>query len=1013
MRHRLPLHLILVITFLTQGIMAIGLTGWLSLRSGQEAVHEVASQFLDEVGTNIYQHLENYLKIPTQINEMTVDLMEMGSLKTNNLSALGQFFWHQHQWFDSVDLIAIGLEQQGNYVEVLRGRDGINRLSLLDRAQSPNVLTYTLNPQGQSDQFVRTLPDYDPRKRPWYQDAVQAGQAIWNKVYITQFDKQLVIATSQPFYDAQGHLMGVATTNTGLFQVNQFLRKLKIGESGQTFIMETDGMLIASSTPEEPYLPRNDGQPERILASKSWNPLVQATAKYLSPQLANLQNNPGKREFTFEFKGMQHFVRVLPFQSGQTLTATDQTQTQTQTFQNHPGSLNWLIVVVVPEADFTAQIEANKHITIVLCLIVFALATGISIVTSQWLVRPILKVAHAADALAQGQWQQEVPEFASRELGLLARTFNQMATQLRTIFQNLQEAEAKYRDIFENATEGIYQSTPDGRYLSINPALAKMYGYGSAENLLDRINDIANQIYVSPKRRSEFIQLLEKNSFIIGFESEVYRADGKTIWISENARAKRDAAGNLLYYEGTIEDITQRKQIEAKLIYSASHDSLTGLLNRVSFLDQLQPVILLNRAGSASLFAVLFLDLDDFKRVNDSLGHLMGDKLLVEFVNRICRSCLNDRDIIARFGGDEFIILLDHLTKPEAATEVAQQISQVLKRPFYLQENEVLISTSIGIVLSTTSEEMQAEDFLRDADIALYQAKSKGKGRYQLFDTKMHIKILESLQLEMDLRHSLDRDGFTVYYQPIFDLKSHRITGFEALARWYHPDRGFLFPSKFIPLAEETGLIVSLGQWVMRTACQQLKQWQLQGWLDQQVTMSVNVAGKQFSQTDLLSDIQSILRNVKLAPQNLRVEVTEGIILQNEKIVITTLEKVREIGVDIAIDDFGIGYSSLSRLQNLPVDTLKLDRAFIHKMAQSVRNEEFVKAIINLAHTLNVSIVAEGIETEWQKEKLKTFGCHYGQGFWFSEPLDAQRVKLILQSHKNLATLPENPALHL
>lgn len=976
-RYQLPLRSLLVVAFLVQSVTAVGLTGWLSLRNGQRAVNNVANQLLDEVSTNIQQHLQDYLQTHNQINQITIDLIQNNRINIDKLSDTGAMLWQQHQWFRSVDLIALGLEDTGNYVEVSRGRDGIYQLSILDRSVTSDFLTYSLDAQGLPARLLRDASSYDPRQRPWYKDAVEAGQAVWNDVYITQFDQKLVIATSQPIYDKSNNLIGVATTNTGLFQINQFLRKLKIGRSGQTFIVEPNGMLIASSTSEEPYLPRNDGSPERIRAAQSWNPLVKATAEYLDTTFNNLQQVSGRQQLYFKFAQMRHFVRVLPFQDQR--------------------GLDWLIVVVVPEADFTAQIRANTNITIALCFIVFGLSAGIGIATSKWLIDPILNVAKAADALSKGQWFQKVPEFASRELSLLARTFNQMAEQLQVAFQTLQEAEAKYRDIFENAIEGIYQSTPDGYYLSVNPALANMYGYPSPQELVEKITNIALQVYIHPNRRADFIQLLENNDSISGFESQIYRADGTTIWISENARAKRDENGNVLYYEGTVEDITQRKQIEAQLTYNACHDSLTGLLNRASFLERLQKVILLSRGKPNHLFAVLFLDLDDFKRVNDSLGHLVGDRLLIAFVQRICAKCLRDYDIIARFGGDEFIVLLDRLANPEEAIRIVQDIYQALQSPFHLTEDEVFIGTSIGIVLSTTSDEMQAEDFLRDADIALYEAKLKGKGCYQLFDAQMHFQVIERLQLENDLRRGLGRNEFVIYYQPIFHLKTHQVIGFEALARWFHPEKGFLFPSKFIPLAEETGLIVQLGQFVMRTACQQLKQWQQQGLVDDQVTMSVNVAGRQFAQSDLVNDVQSILRAVKLPAKSLRVEVTEGIIMENETIVIDTLAKLKQIGVDVAIDDFGIGYSSLSRLQNFPVGTLKLDRAFINKMSETPEHKNFVRAIIHLARTLKVTIISEGIETEWQKEQLRTFGCHYGQGFWFSEPLDHQSVPNLLK----------------
>jgi diguanylate cyclase (GGDEF)-like protein/PAS domain S-box-containing protein len=977
---KLPLRFILVAAFVLQSGMAVGFTGWLSLRNGRQAVNEVAQQLLNEVGANIQQHLENYLAPPLQINQITADLIQSGQLDSSDLSQVTQLFLQHHQWFRSVDLIGLGLETQGNYVEVVEDQEGNSRLGILDHSRSNQVIFSTLDSQGLVNQVLRQLPDYDPRQRPWYRDAVEAKQAIWNSVYITQFDQQLVIAASQPIYGDKNQLIGVATSNTGLFQLNQFLRRLKIGQTGQVFIVEAEGYLVASSTSEEPYRPSNQG-PQRIYAEQSWNPLVRGTAQYLESTFGEVEQIPQYQPLDFDLKGIRHFAQVLPFQDSR--------------------GLNWLIVVVMPEVDFTDQIEANQAMTLWLCFIVCGLAGGIGLVSSQLLINPIFKVVHGAQVLAQTQGQEqgaEIPDFRSYELGLLAHTFNQMAAQIRNTFVTLQEAEAKYRDIFENAIEGIYQSTPEGQYLQVNPALARMYGYGSAEALVAQIDDITNQVYVDPTRRQAFILALEKADAISDFEAQVYRADGSTIWISENARSKRGPGGNLLYYEGTVEDITQRKKNEAQLTYNAHHDSLTGLLNRNAFLDRLRQVITLSRySRQLTLFAVLFLDLDDFKRVNDSLGHLVGDRLLIAFVQRVCQTCLGDDHTIARFGGDEFIILLNRLQTPEEATRIAHRIAQALKNPFYLDQDEIFISTSIGIVLNTAADAMQANDFLRNADIALYQAKLKGKGCYQLFDAAMHSQVAEKLRLETALRQALEQDGLMVYYQPIVSLKTDRIVGFEALVRWHHPQLGFLFPSKFIPMAEETGLIVPLGQWIMVAACQQLKQWQQQGVVDETVTMSINVAGHQFSQTDLVYEIQTVLRQTQLPAQNLRVEVTEGSIMENEQIVVNTLTQLQQLGVDVAIDDFGIGYSSLNRLQRLPLDTLKIDRTFIVRMSESPKNEQFVQAILGLAHTLDLTVISEGVETDWQRQKLEDFGCAYGQGFLFARPLAPEAIPVLFE----------------
>lgn len=576
----------------------------------------------------------------------------------------------------------------------------------------------------------------------------------------------------------------------------------------------------------------------------------------------------------------------------------------------------------------------------------------------------------------------------------------------------LRQAEEKYRSIFENASEGIFQTTPAGRYLSANPALARIYGYNSSEELIEQIQDIASQIYTQPSRRAEFVREVEKNGFVSQFESEVYRADGSTIWVSENARGVRSSSGELLYYEGTVEDITSRKMAEEKLLHDALHDTLTGLPNRALFMDRLGHAIELGKRRPEILFAVLFIDLDRFKVVNDSLGHLVGDQLLVAIAHRL-KMCLRIGDTVARLGGDEFAILLENITDKSDAILIAQRIQNELSLPFNLSTHQIFSSASIGIVCSglpqvrsgkdTTSLYTQSptlydrpEDLLRDADAAMYHAKAQGKARHEVFDMSMHTRAVALLQLENDLRRALDRQEFQLYYQPIVSLTNGKISGFEVLLRWQHPERGLVSPAEFIRVAEETRLIVPIGWWMLRSACRQMYQWQQEFPANPPLTISVNLSNQQFIQPDLIDQIRKILLETELNPRSLKLEITESVMMENAESATAMLTQLRALEIQLYIDDFGTGYSSLSRLHSFPTDALKIDQAFVSRMAEDEANEAIVQTILILAGHLGMDVIAEGVETAQQLALLRALQCEYGQGYFFSRPVDGNAATLLI-----------------
>lgn len=434
--------------------------------------------------------------------------------------------------------------------------------------------------------------------------------------------------------------------------------------------------------------------------------------------------------------------------------------------------------------------------------------------------------------------------------------------------------------------------------------------------------------------------------------------------------------------------------------HAAFHDALTDLPNRALLTEHIKLAIERPRSRDEQLFAVLFLDLDRFKNINDSLGHIAGDQLLTATA-RCLEECMRPMDTVARLGGDEFAILLDGLASEDDAILVAERIQQALTRPFSLNGHEVFITTSIGITLSNGGYE-DPENVLRDADTAMYRAKESGKARFELFDSTMHSHAVALLQLENDLRRAIERKEFRVYYQPIINLGNDEVSGFEALVRWYHPERGLVAPDEFIPTAEETGLIVEIGHFVLSESCRQLREWQSTLGL-KSLTMSVNLSAKQFAQPNLVTQVKEILRETGLDAKHLKLEITETVVMENAEVARTMLGQLCALGVHLCIDDFGTGYSSLSYLHRFPVKTLKIDRSFIGRMGSEGENAEVVRTINTLANNLGMVVVAEGIETEAQLAQLKEMGCGYGQGYLFARPLMAEAASLFVQEHTAFA----------
>lgn len=580
------------------------------------------------------------------------------------------------------------------------------------------------------------------------------------------------------------------------------------------------------------------------------------------------------------------------------------------------------------------------------------------------------------------------------------------AVERKRAEEALRESEERYMLAIQGANDGVWDWHLQTNQMYFSPRWKCILGYEEAD-IGDQPEEWLSRIHPDDIKNVRVALSTHVRGLSPHFQSEhrLLRKDGTYMWALTRGLAVRDERGAAYRMAGSLSDITLRKRTEEQLIYDAFHDALTRLPNRALFMDRLGRAVEHAKRHQDYRFAVLFLDLDRFKVINDSLGHVFGDQMLIA-VGKMLSSCLRAGDSVARLGGDEFVILLEEISNISDALLISERIQAALQSPFELDGQKVVTSASIGIVLGDLRYQIP-EDVLRDADIAMYHAKMLGKACHAVFTPSMRRQAIVRMGLETDLRQTLEneerlRKELCVHFQPIISMGNGRIVGFEALLRWMHPERGSIKPKEFIPVAEETGLIHLLGLWVLREACKQVSIWQTRFSepIDAlPISVNVNISGKQFSRPDLVDQLETTLQEFSIAPSSLNLEITETLLLENEAPLQDTLERIRGLGINLQVDDFGRGYTSLHYLQSLPINSLKIDSSFIHRLGAGGNNAEIVRSIVGLARSLDMSVIAEGVETAAQFQTLKELDCPFVQGFYISEPVSKEKAdELLIQN---------------
>jgi diguanylate cyclase (GGDEF)-like protein len=838
----LPLSLILIAPFVIQIVGAIAITGWISYQNGQRTVSDLASGLLVQAKLRVKERLDRLLNQSQAIVQANTFTFQQGYISLDKEAELQKYLWEQVQRNPSSQRAIFVGDERGRFLSVRSD----NTMTVVEQLGTQLRSFYSLDDRGNRLKLLKSIR-YDPRERPWYKQALSDTNPIWTAPYLFS-SGVLGITAAQSIRDSNGQVIAVSGLDLSLEDFDAFLQSIQLSPSSQLFVIERSGQLVASShQPSTVNIPNNAKTPQRIMATETKNPIMQESTNYLLSAKGSLEKIDEALTLEVPIQNERYFLSVLPYRVR--------------------DDLDWLVLTVVSEKDFSRQIQDNNRTTFLLCGVSLFVAIAIGILTSRSLVQTISRLTKATDELAHGRWELiSASNGGSKEMNNLVDSF---------------------------------------------------------DNMVDRLQDIFGK--------------LESFAYV---------------------------------------------------------DALTGLPNRAAFLVSLQQSITKTKHSEPLSFAVLLIELYSFKLIENSLGPATSDLLLQSVATRLqeCLQVFESHAVyLSRLERDEFAILIKDITDTTIAVNSAQNILKAFQQPFHLGQQDVLAEAIIGVVVDPDRFDLP-EEILRNVNLAKFNAKAQGKQRYVVFDGLMRIETAERLQLAADLQYAIARNELELWYQPIVTLEPGKISSFEALVRWRHSTLGLISPLKFIPIAEENGTIVSIGEWILRAACLQKLMWNKQSPTLKAVQISVNVSAQQLLSPDFADRVEHILKETGLEGSHIQLEITESAAVSQPTAIGQTLNRIQGLGMKICIDDFGTGYSHLSHLLQLPIDILKIDRSFVGEIGVNPKNAEIAKTILALTTCLGIEAVAEGVETSVQLEHLRSLNCQKFQGYLFSPPIPAHQV---------------------
>lgn len=839
------------------------------------------------------------------------------------------------------------------------------------------------------------ISNYDPRKRSWYRQALSyPNEVIESSTPYTTSDKTntAIISISTSVKDSKGNIVGVLGMDLSLLRLSKIIKSINIGKTGYLFILSKDGTLLA--------------HPNSNLTFKN--------IKALSTTGVKAQSSNTLYKYS-----ILDYNKVLQLNNSSFETLIDNKPVLMYVYTSPSTGIK--MVAVIEKQEIMSQINKLTYTIVPLTLLIILLALLISIIASKRISKPIVEIKTLMKKAGNGDLTVKSFIKSKDEFGELSKGFNDMIEklhstneelvnvyeelsiteeELRTQYNELahneellRASEERYRLALDGANDAIWELDLKEGHLFTSSKFYDLTGYNTDIKInLDYL--IVNYIYCDDVEAVESTLQNHLNNITPFYKSE-FRLKIKNdtyIWVSCRGKALKDSNNTVIKLAGSISDISERKKSEEQLNFMAFYDSLTGIPNRDLFMYELNEHLLMCNEDD-SKGALLFIDLDNFKYINDTLGHDFGNKLLKGLATKL-RNTITVNDSICRFGGDEFLIL-HPLLNSENVLNYVKSLMELFNNSFDIDDKQIYITASVGISIYP-KDGIEPSTILKNADTAMYKAKELGKNRFALYDINMYSQLERKTHIETILRNCIEKNELVIHYQPQYNIEENVLYGFESLLRLNSKDLGFISPAEFIPIAEETGSIVEIGKWVLRKSCLQCVEWKSKGYKFNKI--SVNVSSVQIHNSGFIDMVKEVLEETKLNPSDLELEITETVLMESLDHNIKILNKLRDIGIQIALDDFGTGYSSLGYLIKLPISTLKIDKSFIDNICTNRKEKELVKVIIELAHNMNLSVIAEGVETNNQLLTLKEFNCDTIQGYFFSKPLPCKDVENLFKS---------------